>query len=180
VSVTVSRKRVPDRRVQRTRHRLKAALLELIRERGYDGMTVEDITERADVGRSTFYSHFTSKEDLLFAGFDQWLRSLTEPPPSTGPEPRFHFSRPLLEHIREQRRFFLATMVRGNDVRIRNRTMALFAELARIEPPRGRRSGRGVSGAGASRVGVSGGTTPFRVRAGCRPTPVRNRGRCRA
>ena len=54
----------PDRRVRRTKRRLKAALLESINERDYDTITIEDITEQADVGRSTFYSHFTSKDDL--------------------------------------------------------------------------------------------------------------------
>lgn len=73
-----------DRRVRRTKRRLKEALLELIEERDYDGITVQDIADRADVGRSTFYSHYGSKEDLLFSGFDRWLLSLTEAAPTRG------------------------------------------------------------------------------------------------
>ncbi len=128
-----SRTRRPDRRVRRTKHRLKAALLDLIEERGNDRITIEHIAARAEVGRSTFYSHFTSKEDLLFAGFDRWLRTLTEPPPGRTAERRFHFCRPLLEHVATQRRFFHATFVRGTDVRIRRRLTRMLAELVRVE-----------------------------------------------
>ena len=139
-------KRAPDRRIRRTRHRLKAALLELLQERAYERISIEDIAERADVGRSTFYTHFESKEDLLFDGFDAWMRSLAEPPQGAAPgEPRFHFSRPLLEHVQSQRRFFLAAFVKGNDLRIRARFTALLAdvvekELARLSPRRGAKS----------------------------------------
>ena len=63
-----------DRRVQRTRLTLRSAMVELIREKGFEALTVQDIIDRADVGRSTFYSHFRSKEDLL-AGSVAMLRS---------------------------------------------------------------------------------------------------------
>ena len=66
-----------DRRVRRTRRRLKEALLGLIQERPYEAVTVQNIIDRADVGRSTFYSHFRSKEELLFDGFGQTLETFT-------------------------------------------------------------------------------------------------------
>ena len=47
-----------DRRSQRTRHLLSAALVQLIREKDYNAITVSDIIERANIGRSTFYSHY--------------------------------------------------------------------------------------------------------------------------
>ena len=58
-----------DRRVLRTRMALHQALIELILEKRYDKITVQDIIDRADVGRSTFYAHFLDKEDLLMQGF---------------------------------------------------------------------------------------------------------------
>lgn len=59
-----------DRRVQRTQQALREALVSLIVERGYEGVTVQDILDRANVGRATFYAHYYDKEDLLLSGFD--------------------------------------------------------------------------------------------------------------
>ena len=47
-----------DRRVQRTRHLLNEALMSLIMEKGYEAITVQDIIDRANLGRSTFYAHY--------------------------------------------------------------------------------------------------------------------------
>jgi AcrR family transcriptional regulator len=57
-----------DRRVQRTRQLLQQAMIELVSEKGYDAVTVRDITDRANLGRTTFYAHYESKEDLLLSG----------------------------------------------------------------------------------------------------------------
>jgi len=54
-----------DRRTQKTKKYLAAALVELILEKGYDTITIQEIIDRANVGRSTFYSHYESKEQLL-------------------------------------------------------------------------------------------------------------------
>ena len=62
-----------DRRVNRTRISLQLALKELISERGYDGVTIQDITERANVGRTTFYLHFQSKDDLFLSSMADFV-----------------------------------------------------------------------------------------------------------
>ncbi len=59
-----------DRRVQRTRRLLQEACIDLILEKGYSEVTVQDVLDRADVGRSTFYAHFRDKDDLLASRFD--------------------------------------------------------------------------------------------------------------
>ena len=56
-----------DRRVQRTRELLQRALIELVNERGYDSITIQDIVDRANVGRTTFYQHYRSKDDLFMS-----------------------------------------------------------------------------------------------------------------
>jgi AcrR family transcriptional regulator len=56
-----------DRRVQRTRELLQKALMELINERGYDAITIQEIIDRANVGRTTFYMHYNSKDDLFMS-----------------------------------------------------------------------------------------------------------------
>ncbi len=58
----------PDRRVQRTRRALHRALMELVLEKRYDKITVQEIIDHADVGRATFYAHFQDKDDLLVQG----------------------------------------------------------------------------------------------------------------
>jgi len=55
----------PDRRRERTKRQLSEALVALILERGYDNIRIEDITERANLGRATFYLHFTDKQELM-------------------------------------------------------------------------------------------------------------------
>ncbi|MFK7920700.1 MAG: TetR/AcrR family transcriptional regulator [Bacteroidia bacterium] len=60
-----------DRRILRTRRMLFNSLIELILEKGYDAVSVQDIIDRADVGRSTFYAHFENKQHLLFSANDQ-------------------------------------------------------------------------------------------------------------
>jgi AcrR family transcriptional regulator len=54
-----------DRRVRRTRAALAQALLELAAERPFEGVTVRDLADRADVGYATFFRHYGSKEALL-------------------------------------------------------------------------------------------------------------------
>ena len=63
-------KKTIDRRVERTRQSLQNALSELILEKGYEKTTVQDVIDRANVGRSTFYAHFESLEQLLLSGFE--------------------------------------------------------------------------------------------------------------
>lgn len=54
-----------DRRTRRTRQLLRDALLALLKEKRYEAISVQDIIERADVARSTFYVHYLDKDDLL-------------------------------------------------------------------------------------------------------------------
>src|SRR5262245_11059285 len=56
-----------DRRVKRTRELLQKALIELISEQGYDAITIQEIVDRADVARTTFYMHYNSKDDLFIS-----------------------------------------------------------------------------------------------------------------
>jgi AcrR family transcriptional regulator len=69
--VVIVRERVPipgasnDRRAQRTREQLSWALIDLIREKDYEAISVRDIAGRAQVGRSTFYAYFRDKDDMF-------------------------------------------------------------------------------------------------------------------
>jgi AcrR family transcriptional regulator len=67
-----------DRRVRRTRRALQDALVGLIVERGYPRTTVQDVLDRADVGRSTFYAHFRDKDALFASCFDDLRTDLEQ------------------------------------------------------------------------------------------------------
>src|SRR5512135_3076549 len=58
-----------DRRERRTRQLLSEALIALMQEKRYEAITVQDIIDRADVGRSTFYAHYRDKDDLFATAF---------------------------------------------------------------------------------------------------------------
>lgn len=105
-----------DRRSRRTRQALHQALIRLIVERGYDEITVADIAEVADTGRSTFYAHFTDKDDLLRSAGGYLKRVLVmeheAAATSSGrPEDRLlGFSGFMTVHLYEQRVIFHALM----------------------------------------------------------------------
>ena len=64
---TESVRKPDDRRVSRTRRSIDVAFLTLLQRRGYEAVAVSDIVREADIGRATFYEHYTSKDDLLRA-----------------------------------------------------------------------------------------------------------------
>lgn len=65
-----------QKRTLRTRQRLLAAALSRFCAKGFLATTIEDITEQADLGKGTFYRHFTSKEIILLALAEQTLNQL--------------------------------------------------------------------------------------------------------
>ncbi|GGV19104.1 TetR family transcriptional regulator [Streptomyces litmocidini] len=96
-----------DRRTRRSRRALGAALVELVLERGFTALTVEDITERADVARATFYAHFRDKEDLFARVTADLLDELGERlAPAVADSAVGFTGKPVLEmlrHAREER-----------------------------------------------------------------------------
>ena len=63
-----------DPRVRRTRKLLKQAFMDLMMEKGFDAITVQDITERADSNRATFYAHYTDKFEIHDQMLVEWFR----------------------------------------------------------------------------------------------------------
>jgi AcrR family transcriptional regulator len=70
-----------DRRVQRTRKLLREAMMSLIMEDGYDALSIQDITEKANLGRATFYLHFKDKDELLLDVMEQFIDEFMEQVP---------------------------------------------------------------------------------------------------
>jgi AcrR family transcriptional regulator len=90
-----------DRRSQRTRHLVGEAFVQLLREKGYSTITVSDIIQRADIGRSTFYSHFRDKEDLFVSQLDRVIEVLSHHLPDQREIPFFP-SLGLFRHVGEE------------------------------------------------------------------------------
>jgi len=67
-----------QRRVARTKAAIEDAFVQLVLERGYDRVTVEDITERADLARATFYAHYPNKEAVQFSVFNRLTEDLVQ------------------------------------------------------------------------------------------------------
>ncbi|HEX6649148.1 MAG TPA: TetR/AcrR family transcriptional regulator [Pyrinomonadaceae bacterium] len=70
-------KQKTDARVRRTRNALGDALIALMQEKPFDTITVQDVLERAHVSRSTFYTHYSDKDDLLMSDAEEFFESLS-------------------------------------------------------------------------------------------------------
>ena len=95
-----------DRRRVHTRVSLQNALISLSLEKGYDATTVGDICAKAQVGRSTFYAHFTCKDDLKRSGLEDLRHRLfghAEAAPSAHRTGAFAFGLPLFQHAKAHR-----------------------------------------------------------------------------
>lgn len=75
----MSRKPEPkvDRRVRRTRDALGDALMALIQEKSFETITVQHVLDRAGVGRSTFYAHFSDKDDLFLSDIEDFFEVMS-------------------------------------------------------------------------------------------------------
>jgi len=101
-----------DRRIRRTQAALQKAMVELVVEQGLEATTVQQIVDRADVGRSTFYTHYADKEDLLQGSISALHTRLKELLADTDTAadlpPALRFVRPMLTHADSHRAIFAA------------------------------------------------------------------------
>lgn len=133
-----------DRRTQRTRRALRDALLSLLVEKGWDEMSVQDICDRADIGRSTFYLHFPSKEELLRGSLDDLRGALNSYADAdeniTGTRP-LAFLHGLLDHLYEQKQLCRSIFGRRSahtvQVRFREMVTKLIADNLAAHAPAG-------------------------------------------
>jgi AcrR family transcriptional regulator len=127
---------VVDRRTKRTRTALRLAFVDLLLERGYEQVTVGDLVERANVGRSTFYAHYSGVEALL----KQALTNPSEPLAGLvdGTVSAATVA-PQLEHFRDQRHrnraFFTAPIKTLWARRLAEMIEPRLEALARARPP---------------------------------------------
>jgi AcrR family transcriptional regulator len=123
----------PDRRVGKTRRGLKDALTDLILEKGYEAVTVQDIIDRADVGRSTFYAHFLDKDDLLMTIFSDLEIPSPDPGALRPDAPAFGWTLDLFRHFGAGKRVFRAVAGSQSGALARRETTRWLEGLARAE-----------------------------------------------
>jgi AcrR family transcriptional regulator len=128
-----------DRRVQRTHRLLHEALMSLVCEKGYQALAVQDILDRADVGRSTFYTHFRDKEDLLHRGLENLdrrvrLAQAAAVPPAGKPyEKIIGFSLSMFEHANQFRAVHRALLASGGETVVRRHLHSALSEVVSRE-----------------------------------------------
>jgi len=128
-----------DRRVQRTRKLLLDALMELMLEKGYETVTIQDIIDRANVGRSTFYAHYLDKEALLLSGFEQLRQFLTQhvgmaPAAAKGTNRlTLGFSLAMLQHVQSHHRMHQAIFGKPSGAIVQQQFQRIVADLVRRE-----------------------------------------------
>lgn len=139
-----------DRRVQRTQQLLRTSLVSLIEEKGFEALTVQDIIDRANVGRATFYAHFDNKEDLLVSGLDGLRVALKELQrqahlrTASSDERLFAFSHEMFAHIAEYRKVFRAMVGKRSGALVQQLLQKIVVDLVRddLKAMMGRREER--------------------------------------
>lgn len=119
--------------MRRTRRRLLEALMTLMTEKGYDAVTVQDVIDRADVSRSTFYAHFVSKDDLLANALDGFFLPLgtgsaSIPHSEGGP---LEFSLPLFRHAQANLRLYHTLVAKGGVALVERLASPILASRVR-------------------------------------------------
>jgi AcrR family transcriptional regulator len=121
----------PDRRVRKTRQQLRDALINLILERGWDEVSVQDVCSRADVGRSTFYVHFADKEELLLTGLEDLHQALDRQ--RAQEKGGFAFVDGLVEHAKDKARLLRAIIGKRSSPNIQRRFREVLMQLVQAE-----------------------------------------------
>lgn len=128
-----------DRRIARTRDSLCDALLDLMIEKGYEAITVQDLIDRANVGRSTFYSHFDNKDQLLAENIDNLKRFLMQRcangnTAATPSRPlHFRFCLEMLLHAQGNKRIYRAVAGNYSGRTVVDQMKMMLAELVKEE-----------------------------------------------
>lgn len=132
-------KRATDRRVQRTRKLLQDALIAMMIEKGYEATTVQDVIDRANVGRATFYAHFADKQTLMTSSLEDLRLHLMENQRRAletpgGPHARgLGFSFAMLEHARAHLPLWSRLAGRESGALVMHRIHRTIADLAVID-----------------------------------------------
>ena len=112
--ITHLRRKKVDARVRKTRDALGDAIVALMQERPFDAITVQDVLDRAKVGRSTFYTHFSDKDDLLMSDADEFFEGMSMALSTHGDKSERVFPvKEFFNHLVEAQQFVVALRTSG-------------------------------------------------------------------
>jgi len=139
------------RQIQKSRRLLHEALVSLILEKKYESITVQQILDRANVGRSTVYLHFKDKDDLLTMGFDYMggllreIQAMHRKAPGEPNEKLIAFSLPMFIHMHEYREHVRAFSGATAGIIVRRRIVEMISDVIAEELDRTSRKPSGKS-----------------------------------
>lgn len=123
-----------DRRVKRTKRLLGSAMLELVVEQEYDTITINQLTERADVNRATFYLHYDSKDELLYEAledkFEELVTSFKEVSTSVPIWEDTEIDRLTFEHVAENAELYKVILGERGMGYIINRILEYISQIS--------------------------------------------------
>jgi AcrR family transcriptional regulator len=128
-----------DRRVERTQQLIQRAFRSLLEEKGFEALTVQQIIDRANVGRATFYAHYENKDELFASGFEELRGSLKALQrkallrEGSVEERVFAFSHEMFAHANEYRAVFRAMIGKQSGTVVQRVLHKLLVELVREE-----------------------------------------------
>ena len=135
-----------DRRIRRTRDTLGDALVALMQEKNFDEITVQEVLDRAGVGRSTFYAHYRDKEDLFLSDVEDFMELVSTLLTRHGASlERVAPVAELFAHVSEVREFYSAMVASGKAKDVQELGQGFFArsmDHARCARSRGQMAGR--------------------------------------
>ncbi len=124
----VRRATVGDARVRFTREVLGDALVALMHEWPFEQITVQDILDRAGVGRTTFYTHYSDKHDLFLSDVEEFLEGMADYlDRCEAPAQRLAPVQELFTHLAEMTTFYKALNASGKLTEIRELGITSFA-----------------------------------------------------
>lgn len=131
-----------DARVKRTRDALGDSLIALMQEKPFETITVQDVLDRARVSRSTFYTHYSDKDDLLMSDAEEFFERLSMALSAHGEKSDRVFPvREFFAHLSDAQRFFKALLKSGKfheNMELARGHFARGIERRLSELPRGR------------------------------------------
>jgi len=128
-----------DRRVERTQRLIQGAFRSLLEEKGFEALTVQQIIDRANIGRATFYAHYENKDELFASGFEELRAALktrqrdTLLREGTAEDRLFAFSHEVFAHANGYRDVFRAMIGKQSGATVQRLLHKLLVDLVREE-----------------------------------------------